>query len=222
MRAQTGFRERFITDVGHAGLSALRYVSQCEETLPPALLTRFRGALREWELRGLEIGAARRFRVACVHSSQEHRETAAARERALAAQRRYEAMRAYFVDGLTASEVAERFGYSPASVHQMASELRAGSAQYFRSSKPGPRSARKADRVRDRVLELRALDRSVQEIAAECTLAGSPVSAQTVWTILHAEGIERLPRRTGSDGSRKYAAPPRIPQLIFLNSIMPG
>src|SRR5450631_3998651 len=77
------------------------------------------------------------------------------------AQRRYEAMRAYFVDGLAAGEVAERFGYSPASVHQMASELRVGSAQYFRSSKPGPRSARKADRVRDRVLELRALDHSV-------------------------------------------------------------
>ena len=44
--------------------------------------------------------------------------------------------------GLTAGEVATRFGYSPASVHQMASELRTGSAQYFRSSKPGPRSAR--------------------------------------------------------------------------------
>ena len=56
------------------------------------------------------------------------------------AQRRYEAMRAYFVDGLTAGEVGERFGYSPASVHQMASELRAGSAQFFRSSKPGPRA----------------------------------------------------------------------------------
>ena len=122
------------------------------------------------------------------------------------AQRRYEAMRAYFVDGLTAGEVAERFGYSPASVHQMASELRVGSAQYFRSSKPGPRSARKADRVRDRVLELRALDRSVEEIAAELTAAGTPVSAQTVWTILHAEGIERLPRRTGSE----RGAPPRL------------
>jgi transposase len=122
------------------------------------------------------------------------------------AQRRYEAMRAYFVDGLTAGEVATRFGYSPASVHQMASELRAGSAQYFRSSKPGPRSARKADRVRERVLELRALDRSVEEIAAELTLAGTPVSAQTVWTILHAEGIERLPRRAGSE----RGAPPRL------------
>src|SRR5450631_2030335 len=122
------------------------------------------------------------------------------------AQRRYEAMRAYFVDGLAAGEVAERFGYSPASVHQMASELRVGSAQYFRSSKPGPRSARKADRVRDRVLELRALDHSVEEIAAELVTAGTPVSAQTVWTILHAEGIERLPRRAGSE----RGAPPRL------------
>ena len=125
------------------------------------------------------------------------------------AQRRYEAMRAYFVDGLPAGEVAERFGYSPASVHQMASELRVGSAQYFRSSKPGPRSARKADRVRDRVLELRALDRSVEEIAAELTAAGTPVSAQTVWTILDAEGIERLPRRAGSE----RGAPPRLPAI---------
>ena len=122
------------------------------------------------------------------------------------AQRRYEAMRAYFVDGLRASEVAARFGYSPASVHQMASELRAGSAQYFRSSKPGPRSARKADRVRDRVLELRAQDRSVEEIAADLAAAGTPVSAQTVWTILAAEGIERLPRRAGAE----RGAPPRL------------
>ena len=52
--------------------------------------------------------------------------------------------------------------------------------------------------MRDRVLELRALDRSVEEIAAELTLAGTPVSAQTVWTILDAEGIERLARRAPS------------------------
>src|SRR5258708_3889647 len=36
------------------------------------------------------------------------------------AQRRYEAMRAYFVEGASAAQVADRFGYSTASVHQMA------------------------------------------------------------------------------------------------------
>ena len=122
------------------------------------------------------------------------------------AQRRYEALRAYFVDGLAASEVAERFGYSPANVHQMATDLRAGRVAFFRDSKPGPKGSRKAERIRDRVLALRAQDRSVQEIAAELTGAGTPVSAQTVWTILEAEGLERLPRRTPSE----RGAPPRL------------
>ena len=83
LRAQTGFRERFLTDVGDHGLRAMRYVSQREQRLPPELRTRYRGALRDWELTDPETGEARRFRVAYIHSSEEHRETAAARERAL-------------------------------------------------------------------------------------------------------------------------------------------
>ena len=44
-----------------------------------------------------------------------------------ASQRRYEALRAYFVEDMPAAEVADRFGYSTASVHQMATLLRSGS-----------------------------------------------------------------------------------------------
>jgi hypothetical protein len=83
LRAQTGFRERFLTDVGDNGLRALRYVSQREQKLPSELHTRYRGALRDWELTDPETGETRRFHVAYIHSSEEHRETAAARERAL-------------------------------------------------------------------------------------------------------------------------------------------
>ncbi|MGH2944904.1 MAG: hypothetical protein ACRDPC_01290 [Solirubrobacteraceae bacterium] len=122
------------------------------------------------------------------------------------AQRRYEALRAYFVEGLTAAEAGERFGYSPRVVHQMASELRAGRAAFFASSKPGPKGPRKAQRIREAVLELRAADRSVTEIAAALGASGTPVSAQTVWAILDAEGIERLARRP----SAERGAPPRL------------
>ncbi|MGB0098337.1 MAG: hypothetical protein WBP81_38080, partial [Solirubrobacteraceae bacterium] len=83
LRAQTGFRERFLTDIGDRGLRALRYVSQREQSIPPELRTRYRGALRDWELTDPESGETRRFRVAYIHSSEEHRESAAARERAL-------------------------------------------------------------------------------------------------------------------------------------------
>jgi transposase len=123
------------------------------------------------------------------------------------AQRRYEALRAYFVEELSAAEVGARFGYSPAVVHQMASELRSGRARFFASSKPGPRGPRKAARIRDRVLELRAIERSVTEIAQALSAEGTPVSAQTVWSILHAEGLERLERRPAVS---RGAPPPRL------------
>ncbi len=48
-----------------------------------------------------------------------------------AAQRRYEALRAYFLDEMPAAEVADRFGYSTASVHQMATLLRKGRLNMF-------------------------------------------------------------------------------------------
>jgi transposase len=126
-----------------------------------------------------------------------------------APQRRYEALRAYLVDGVSAEEVGRRYGYSRATVYQLARELRAGRARFFRSSKPGPRGPRKAGRVRERVLELRARDHSVSEIAAALAAAGTPVSRQTVFEILRSEGLERLPRRPAAE----RGAPPRTPPV---------
>src|SRR5674476_1178066 len=116
-------------------------------------------------------------------------------EPAEAAQRRYEALRYYFVEEARAEQVAARFGYSPATVHQLAAELRAGRTSFFRSTKPGPKGPRKTRTVRDRVLVLRAEDQSVTEIANALTAQGSPVSAQTAGAILKSEGLERLERR---------------------------
>jgi transposase len=113
-----------------------------------------------------------------------------------ATQRRYEALRAYFTQEMPASEVADKFGYSTASVHQMATLLRKGRLALFAEARPGPKGPRKATgQLRARVLELRAAGHSVTEIAAALTSEGLPVSAQTAWQILAAEGIPRLPRR---------------------------
>ena len=113
-----------------------------------------------------------------------------------ASQRRYEALRAYFVENLPASEIADRFGYSTASVHQMATLLRAGRMSLFADPRPGPKGPRKATgELRARVLALRTAGHSVTEIAAALTADGLPVSAQTAWQILDSEGIGRLARR---------------------------
>lgn len=112
------------------------------------------------------------------------------------AQRRYEALRAYFVHELSAAQVADQFGYSTASVHQMATLLRSGKLSLFAEPKPGPKGPRKATgELRERVLVLRAAQHSVSEIAEALSAQGLPVSAQTVWQILSAEGLPRLPRR---------------------------
>jgi transposase len=83
LRADTGFRERFLADVGHELLRPLRYVAERERRLAPAKRTRYRGALSGLELDDPETGERSRFRVAYIHSSEEQREVGAARERAL-------------------------------------------------------------------------------------------------------------------------------------------
>ena len=136
-------------------------------------------------------------------------------EPASAAQRRYEALRAYFTDEMPAAEVADRFGYSTASIHQMATLLRKGRLNLFTGTRPGPKGPRKATgTLRARVLELRGAGHSVTEIAAACTAEGMPVSAQTVWQILDAEGLPRLPRRDeGRRGPPARLAPVKAAAL---------
>jgi hypothetical protein len=97
---------------------------------------------------------------------------------------------------MPASEVADRFGYSTASVHQMATLLRGGKMSLFTGPRPGPKGPRKAaGPLRAKVLALRAAGHSVTEISAALTAEGLPVSPQTAWQIIDAEGLPRLPRR---------------------------
>ncbi len=120
------------------------------------------------------------------------------------AQRRYEAMRAYFVDEQPAERVADQFGYSTASVHQMATLLRSGRMRLFADPRPGPKGPVKATGpLREKVISLRARRLSVTEIARILTVDGTPVSAQTVWKICAAEG---LPRLRGDDAASRGPA----------------
>jgi transposase len=83
LRASSGFRERFLAEVGHHGLRPVRYLPEREAKLPAKLRTRFKGALRDWEIPGSDIQPPLTLRVAYVHSSEEATQVAEARERAL-------------------------------------------------------------------------------------------------------------------------------------------
>lgn len=83
LKASTGFQERYLTEVGPASLTPIRHVADRERQLPAARRTKYRGALSDWQPEDPDTGEQRSFRVANIHSSEEAREVAAARERAL-------------------------------------------------------------------------------------------------------------------------------------------
>ena len=84
LRADTGFAERYLTELGPAALRPVRYVAERERRLPAKLRTKYRGAICGWELEDPETGELKRFRVAYIHSSEEATQVANARQRALA------------------------------------------------------------------------------------------------------------------------------------------
>src|ERR1019366_4706056 len=97
-------------------------------------------------------------------------------EPTLAAQRRYEALRAYFVEELSASEIAERFGYGKASVQTLISQYRKDDLSgLFAQARPGPQRQPKKDAARDLAIRLRQGRHGLDEIVAELERAGTPL-----------------------------------------------
>ena len=83
LKATTGWRKRYLTEAGPAALRPLAYVSGRERKLEASERTRYRGAIRGWEVQDPETGEPHRFRVAYIHSSEQEREVRSARQRAL-------------------------------------------------------------------------------------------------------------------------------------------
>jgi transposase len=111
-------------------------------------------------------------------------------------QRQYEALRAFFMEGLPSAEVARRFGYSPGSFRVLCHTFRRCElSDFFTTSRPGPRHQPKKSKVRDQVLALRKRNYSIYDISRALKERGTPLSATAVREILAEEGFAPLPRR---------------------------
>ncbi len=127
------------------------------------------------------------------------------------AQRRYEALRAYFVDGASAAEVAARFGYAASTVVAMVRDFTPEAGEFFIDRRPGPRVAPSKLAAREEVLRLRAAGHSVTEIIAALAPTATPLNRTGVWELLAGEGHERLgPRAPGERGAPARDHPPRV------------
>ena len=110
--------------------------------------------------------------------------------------RQYEALRAYFAEGLPSHEVAKRFGYTPGSFRMLCHQFRQNPQRpFFIQPRKGPHRAPKRDPVRDQVIAMRKQNLSIYDISETLKAEGQSLSPVTVSLILKEEGFARLPRR---------------------------
>jgi hypothetical protein len=138
--------------------------------------------------------------------------------------RRYEALRAFHVEGLTHAQAAARFGYTRWAMVNLVREHRAGRLDLFaptRKPGPPPGSAPAKDRARGRVIALRRQGLSTYEISAQLAVEHTPLNRTSVAEILTEEGFGRLLRHPEPAASINPATPgrdtglPRTAKLDF-------
>jgi hypothetical protein len=114
--------------------------------------------------------------------------------------RQYEALRAFFVDGLPSAQAAVRFGYTPGSfrvlVHQFRNQPK---RDFFVPTAREGRPAGKQRRLREQVVALRKRNLSVHDISRALARDGESLSPAAVAAILKDEGFTKLPRRADDE-----------------------
>lgn len=111
-------------------------------------------------------------------------------------QRQYEALRAYFIEGLPSQQVARAFGYSVSAFHVLCHHFRRDrDPVFFVTPRRGPRSQPKKSAARDLIVQLRKRNYSVYEISESLKEQQRPLSPTAVREVLKAEGFAALPRR---------------------------
>lgn len=112
--------------------------------------------------------------------------------------RQYEALRAYFVDDLAASEAAKRFGYTVGSFHQLVHQFRQNPQRRFFAEPQRP-GVKRDEAVRRQIVELRKQNLSIYDISEALKKGGVSRSPVAVAAALKEEGFAKLPRRADEE-----------------------
>ena len=137
-----------------------------------------------------------------------------------ATHRQYEALRAYFVEGLPSAEAAERFAYTPGSFRVLCHKFRQDPERaFFLSAKKGPHpsSPTETDPERERIIALRKQNLSIYDISEALEAEGWRRSPASVATVLKQEGFAPLPRRRDND--RPARVRPEVAQVADVRQL---
>ena len=139
-------------------------------------------------------------------------------EPANAHHRQYEALRAFFVEGLSSAQAAARFSYSVGSFRVLVHRFRHGpSRDFFSAPAKGPQAAPKSDPLRKEIIALRKQNFSIYDISRALAKERHPLSPVAISLVLKEEGFARLPRRR--DDERPAAARPTLADVANVREL---
>jgi transposase len=112
-------------------------------------------------------------------------------------QRRYEALRASFVERLPAKVVAQRFDYSPSYIHLLRHQFIHEKIDFSEPVAEGKAARRRVNsKIRLKICNWREHRLSAGEITQLLSEDGVELSVRTVERVLAEEGFSKLPRRS--------------------------
>jgi len=126
--------------------------------------------------------------------------------------KRYDALHDFFVDGLSAAEVAVKYDYTLNSFYSLTRDFRKhldeGNKEdfFFKDTVLG-RKPVKEDELKELIISLRKKGYSAEDIVGIAHSKSYEVSYEYVRDLLHDEGFARLPRRSVMD-KRQLELPP--------------
>jgi hypothetical protein len=118
--------------------------------------------------------------------------------------KRYDALRAFFIEKCTAQEVAQQYGYTQSSLYSLVRDFRKflrGDNKddfFFKEIVLGRKENRQED-LQDLIISLRKLNFSAEDIVGIVNSKGHQISYGYVYKLLKDEGFARLPRRNAQE-----------------------
>lgn len=137
--------------------------------------------------------------------------------------KQYEALRAFYVEGRSAAEVARTFGFSESYFNKLRTLfhkrlLAHEPPSFFVEHQPGPKPKEVEASIMETIIALRKQNYSILDIRAALDAKGQRVNLMLIDQVLKDDGFARLPRRTRRE--KELVAPPRkleLPRAERLN-----
>lgn len=133
----------------------------------------------------------------------------------------YEALRAFYVDRLSAADVARKFGWSTRYFNKLRSQFHRAVAtgnppHFFLEKTRGPTAVSLEEPVKDLIIALRKKAYSILDIQAVLQAQGRSVSLRRIHAVLTTHGFPRLPKRRQQEKQRTH-----LPQIIQPPKVSP-